>query len=400
MRILHVPHAYAPVIGGAERYVTRLSEVLSGRGHDVGVFTSDFSSPEGFYESGIPRLEKSEIGDSHGVEVLRTSYGATSYEWYSALANRIPALANASRRPLRARWEHRYGTALVAHVQATTPDVLLVLPHLWINVRIALDRLAGVVPIVMAPLLHEHDPNWPFDEVRSLMRSADCVVALTEHERQRLREAYGVSDSKLFYVGGGVDLPSLNSRVDRHNKRVMYLGRRTVGKGLELLLSAFEKAALRDRDLELVIAGGETSDSHLIDRKIEAMATSVQSRIEQRGPVSEQAKADMLRSSSCLVLPSSNESLGIVILEAWANETPVIAMDTPVLRSVVDHSKNGLLVGDAGSMSEAILSLTSNVALARAMGRQGRLTAVEGHDWDDVARRFEVAYLSVIRSNA
>lgn len=395
MRVLHVPHAYAPVVGGAETYVTRLSEELVRLGHEVFVFTTDFASPEGFYELGIARLGTTNRAAKRGVSVERFTYGKGSYEAFSRFARFFPVGSERLQRRLRRSWEQNFGDALEDYVAAIDPDVVLVLPHLWVSVRIALDRLVGVVPVVMAPLLHEHDPNWPFEDVRAALDRASGVVALTKHEVSRLSDAYRVSDDQLFYVGGGVDLPTMRE-LDRDPSLFVYLGRRSIKKGLDTLIAGFERAAALSRDLRLVIAGADAHDSHLVDDLVARLPDAARGRVRVMPDVTESKKSELLSTAACLVLPSTNESLGVVILEAWAHGAAVIAMDTPVMRSVIEHGVNGKLVVDEISLAHEMVDLSADPAGATKLGTMGKSTVVAKHDWRGVALRVEQAYRSVV----
>ena len=224
MRILHVPHAYAPVVGGAETYVTRLSEELVRLGHEVFVFTTDLASPEGMYELGIPRVNRVDGSGNRGVNVERFPYGRRSYEVLSKVVRFLPVGSERLLPRLRRSWEEDFGDALEEYVVTTAPDVVLVLPHLWVTVRVALERLVGAVPVVMAPLLHEHDPNWPFEEVRAALQKTNAAVALTEHEATRLSDGYGVPPDQVFYVGGGVDVPTAH-KYDRASEPIRVFGK-------------------------------------------------------------------------------------------------------------------------------------------------------------------------------
>src|SRR5262245_921972 len=79
MRILHVPNAYFPVIGGAENNCRRFSEILASQGHDVHVVTTDVGAVQAYYEFGIPAVERvsETIG---GVAVIRLPFSNRFYQ--------------------------------------------------------------------------------------------------------------------------------------------------------------------------------------------------------------------------------------------------------------------------------------------------------------------------------
>jgi glycosyltransferase involved in cell wall biosynthesis len=73
-----------------------------------------------------------------------------------------------------------------------------------------------------------------------------------------------------------------------------------------------------------------------------------------------------------LCLPSSSESFGLVVPEAWSQRVPVVVSDIPVLRELVSDSGGGLVASpDPESFANAIVSLLGDPARARSMGRAG-----------------------------
>ena len=85
MKILHIPHAYPPVLGGVENQVWHVSEYLASLGHDVHVATANVASVEGYYLPSRPlAAPRSEI--INGVFVKRYPFGnvATRTAWRSA----------------------------------------------------------------------------------------------------------------------------------------------------------------------------------------------------------------------------------------------------------------------------------------------------------------------------
>ncbi|MGH9169193.1 MAG: glycosyltransferase, partial [Acidimicrobiia bacterium] len=234
VRILHIPHAYWPVIGGAERYCQRLSEELAARGHQVRVVTANVASPEAFYQLGIPPAGPP--GEIHqGVEIVRIPFGGPLYR----LGPSRQGPGRMARALLR-RELGRFQRRLAGEIDAFRPEVVMTLPHLFANVRCVLDiHRRGSFPLVLVPLLHEADPYWPFEELAAAFRRADGVVAATPHEAERLQNAYGVPADRVFLGGAGVD-PRPDSRPSERRPRVLFLGRKAPSKGIDLLLAGME----------------------------------------------------------------------------------------------------------------------------------------------------------------
>jgi len=94
---------------------------------------------------------------------------------------------------------------------------------------------------------------------------------------------------------------------------------------------------------------------------------------------------------------TGRESFGIVLLEAMASGTPVVASDIEGYNSVLTHGVEGLLVPpkNAKKLAQALLSLSTDEPLRQQMGAKGRLKAVE-YDWEQLTQRVMNYYLEVL----
>ena len=146
--------------------------------------------------------------------------------------------------------------------------------------------------------------------------------------------------------------------------RILFIGQAVERKGLPVLLRAFE--ALREHvpaTLTLVGAGPQDVAPLLLDdRGVVAL-----------GKVTEERKAQALAQAQVLCAPSlGGESFGMVLTEAFAAGTPVVASDIAGYRDVVRDGVDGVLTprGDARALAEALRGLAlqpqRRVAMARA----------------------------------
>ncbi len=400
MKILHVPHGYRPARGGAEDLCLGLSEGLAAQGHDVRVIVTDLATPEGLYRFGVaPSGARDET--MNGVDVQRIGPGA-AYRAGNVIYRRDPYSVQPTAIRLRRSVRDRLTAAIRSEIESYRPDIVLTLPHLFENVR-AVFEIHGTdpFPLVWMPLLHEEDPNWPFDEIRELIPSADALVAVTRHEATRLVDAYGADPDRVHVISPGVVVPDQPPGAIDGPPTVLYLGRIAASKGIDRLVRAMEAVWHAVPETRLVVAGATTPETE----QIRAMLADVtdgsrDGAVELIPDLSESEKQRLLRSASVLVLPSTMESFGIVLLEAWASATPVIALDTPVMSEVVTGGVDGILVDpdDDETMADTITGLLSEPERARSMGLAGFDKVRTRYSWDDVAKSLETVYESVIES--
>ena len=160
--------------------------------------------------------------------------------------------------------------------------------------------------------------------------------------------------------------------------RILFIGQAVERKGLPVLLRAFE--ALRDHvPATLTLVGAcaqEVAHMMLDDRGVHAL-----------GKVSEERKLAELARAQVLCAPSLHgESFGMVLTEAFAAATPVVASDIPGYRDVLRDGLDGLLVpaGDALALAESLRRMALEPELRSQMAAAARLRA-ERFAWPRVA---------------
>ncbi|HEX4186472.1 MAG TPA: lysylphosphatidylglycerol synthase domain-containing protein [Solirubrobacteraceae bacterium] len=224
---------------------------------------------------------------------------------------------------------------------------------------------------------------------RRRMNRLHVRIAVSEAAAWTARRFYG---GRYWIVPNGVHLPAAGGTADGTGAepdalasgsepeplRLLFVGQAVERKGLPVLLRAFE--ALREHvpaTLTLVGAGpDEVAHMMLDDRGVHAL-----------GKVSEERKLAELARAEVLCAPSLHgESFGMVLTEAFAAATPVVASDIPGYRDVVRDGQDGMLVApaDALALAEALRVLALDWRLRERMARAARERA-ERFAWPRVA---------------
>ncbi|GAA4570737.1 glycosyltransferase family 4 protein [Micromonospora coerulea] len=175
-----------------------------------------------------------------------------------------------------------------------------------------------------------------------------------------------------------------------------FLGRFTEPrKGFPILRDAFVALARQRPGLRLLVAGpGDRDDLY------ERFPAELRDRITFLGLVSEADKARMLRSVHLYVAPNTGgESFGMILTEALAAGTTVVASDLDAFRRVLDGGRAGRLfpTGDSVGLHAALAELLDDAdgrAALTACGDQ----VVANFDWPVVARRVQEVYAAAIEA--
>ena len=349
------------VPGGVVAHVRDLAETLIGNGHDVSVITpvDDEDSPVPSY---VVRAGRSVPVPFNG-SVSRLAFGPVS-------ATRV------------GRWI-REGDFDVLHVHS--PETL------------SLSLLA--VFIARGPIVATFHAANPRSRVLAMMQSPLQVrleklsgrIAVSPAARKTIVEHLG-ADAVLIPNGvhaaryaDAEPLPGWPG----DGGALAFVGRvDEPRKGLDVLLGAFARLRADRPGLRLLVAGPGEHD------ELPAGVTAL-------GLVSEADKAAVYKSADVFVAPNTGgESFGIVLLEAMAAGTPIVASDLDAFRGVLDGGDGTLAgelakVGDAASLAAACGALLDAPARREALRERGR-RVVRQYDWSVVATEVMHVYETAI----
>ena len=230
---------------------------------------------------------------------------------------------------------------------------------------------------------------------QTALEKVSARIAVSEAARQTLVEHMG-GDAVLIPNGvdcsafGGVDpLPGWPGE----GHALFFIGRiDEPRKGLPVLLEALPAIAARHPGVRLLVAGpGDVEEFR------ESLSPDLASRVEFLGLVSEEVKARAFVSADVYVAPNTGgESFGIVLLEAMASGTPVLASDIEAFRRVVDGGRAGATFAneDPADLARVAIGLLDDAEERARLSREGLRRAQE-YDWETVARRVVEVYDAV-----
>jgi len=224
-------------------------------------------------------------------------------------------------------------------------------------------------------------------------------IAVSDVARRWQMEALG---SDAVEIPNGVDVEALASApvlpgYPRPGKSVLFLGRfDEPRKGMAVLLGALPTLVGRFPDLEILIVGRGNEDE-LCEK-----AGELAGHLRFLGQVDDAEKASALRSVDVYCAPhTGGESFGIVLVEAMAAGTPVVASSLDAFRRVLLDGKAGRLVpvDDPSALAEALIAVLDDHTV-RARYIESARVAVRRYDWPVVADQIMRVYETVAGSGA
>jgi len=177
--------------------------------------------------------------------------------------------------------------------------------------------------------------------------------------------------------------------------RVVFVGRHEPRKGLPVLLRAWPEIR-RQTGARLRVVGADPLQVRMLLARLRISDDG----IDALGFVSEQERTNELLKAKAFVAPSvGGESFGMVLTEAFACATPVVASDIPGYRDVMTP-ETGVLVppDDPRVLAQAIASLLADEPRRLKLGAGARRRA-RAYSWDDIGRRLLAIYELIARES-
>jgi glycosyltransferase involved in cell wall biosynthesis len=242
---------------------------------------------------------------------------------------------------------------------------------------IVLSRALGI-PVVLhlhAAQLHHFYPRLP-KPLQAMTRwvfslPASCVVLGTTAQQFVINQLR-VPASRVEIVINGVPAPTVARRIGEENavKRLLFVGNLSERKGVTDLLQALGCAGFENLPFELVLAGG----GDIAGYQAKAKALGLEKAVRFTGWSEQKEVAALMAKADLLILPSYDEGLPLVILEALANGVAVVCTPVGEIPSVLQHGVNACFVepGDVRGIAASLQNLLRQPELLEVLEKNGQ----------------------------
>lgn len=263
------------------------------------------------------------------------------------------------------------------------------------------------IPLVIIPCLHTWQEYVENEVNYSILKSASMIIALTEFEKKFLINK-GMDEKMISVIGAGVDAVEVDdSKGQKFREKynigsvpiVLFVGRRENHKGVNVLIDAMTLVRKEIPSAILVLAGKASIFDKEFYEKYEALDSEDRNKTLILEDFTEEDKAGFYSACDIFAMPSITDSFGIVYLEAWIHEKPVIACKNTSQETLIEHGKDGYLVeyGNVEETAVFIIDLLKDAYKRSMFGKNGKLKVQSNYTWDIVVDKVRAIYCEIVK---
>lgn len=229
---------------------------------------------------------------------------------------------------------------------------------------------------------------------KRIVRNAGVCVAIARNELAHFQD-YGVTPERVVLIPNGIAPDEFRDADGEAFRRtfglpsapfVLFLGRLDLIKGPDLLLRAFHRVAASQPTVHLVFAGPDSG--MLGELRATASRRAMAGRVYFIGPIRGADKSRACHAASLLAVPSRQEAMSLVALEAGVCGTPVLITDQCSFDEI-GLVKGGLVVpASEDGLEQGLRTMLASPSELRAMGDRLRELIVARYLWSSIVERF------------
>jgi D-inositol-3-phosphate glycosyltransferase len=328
-------------------------------------------------------------------------------------------------------WDHlpEFMAGVRAFMQSQGVSYDLLHSHYWLSGWVAL-QMRQVLQVPMVHMSHtlghpknaaaqqtwEQEPPRRLQVEQEVLRRSDAVVAESPASKHHMVENYGINPVRVQVIPCGVDTTLFHPQDQQQARQalslpadspiLLFVGRLQPLKGIDTLLRAAQLVQQQYAQLLVLVVGGgvDAHDDHEAEelQRLQALADQLglarQVRFIKAQP--QEVLAQYYAAADVCVMPSHYESFGMVVLEAMACGTPVVASRVGGLMATVMHERTGFLVapGDAAAFAQAIVPLLATPTLRASLGHAGWERA-QHFAWERIVEHNVQLYHHLVRQH-
>lgn len=205
---------------------------------------------------------------------------------------------------------------------------------------------------------------------RRLLQLPACLIVLGQRASQFMTDEVGVPAQRVRIVPNGVPAPRIARQRDAAIRRVLFVGNLSERKGVSDLLQALCLPGWDRTRTQVLLAGGGDVEGY----RAKALAMGLDPWLQWTGWLAPQQMAQRMAQADVLVLPSYDEGLPLVILEAMAQGVAVVCTPVGEIAHFITDEQEALFVppGDCQALARQIQRVLTDDALRSRLETAGR----------------------------
>ena len=235
---------------------------------------------------------------------------------------------------------------------------------------------------------------------RAIIRNASAWIAVTEAELPQF-QAYGISPSRVTVISNGVcaeDFLAIDPMVGLpqlgEGPIILFMGRLNPIKGPDLLLDAFIRIARQLPNYQLVFAGPD--GGMMVELKALTERHALSGRVHFLGHVEGGKKSAIYHRATLLVVPSRQEAMSIVALEAGICGTPVLLTDQCGFGEIRSIDLRLEVPANAQALAGGMVSLLADSAVLERIAPVWKRFVMTNYAWEVIAPRYLMLYRDLL----
>jgi len=391
-KILLISHIFPPAIDGGSRVIYKLGQQFEARGHTTLYLSSNCSSTDDFVKNKFQHSNALKFQRSNVLKIPVYHHLRRPLKFINLFIPKhtyLHALIKVFQKgPIFKFFPLLKATIKIIKfkpdviVAGPLPTTIVLYAHFFKFLTNALTFQKSKAPkhqrtrVLINSSFHPTDSDFQLLPLIKSLQQADYLWTLTQYESDYFVKNFKINPDKIILAGNGVDSDFLKnpsvllpagrqgrtSPLDKGEKlltpcpvkgrvgegfNILFIGSLSAHKRVDLLINAFSSllssAPKLQRSLYLTIAGQKTLFYPQIKKTFDSLPLEIKSKIKFIFDFPQNKLASLIDSCNFLVLPSIQESFGLVVIESWAREKPVIISNIPSLSELVNLSHGGLI---------------------------------------------------------
>lgn len=241
-------------------------------------------------------------------------------------------------------------------------------------------------------------PIWFYEKtlLKIILNKANTIITSSDY----LKEGFLVDyKDKSVTITPAVDSDFFKPDISKKNKKptllfIAGLSRSEQYKGLGVLINKIKKLKSTFDNIQLTVVGDG-------DMRVEyedlVKRLGLDSNVIFKGRLYGEKLLEEYQKSTIFVLPSSNESFSMVVLEAMSCGLPVVANKVGDISKLIEDGKNGYVVriNDTKQLLTVLMGLLNNENYQEDFGNRGREKAIKNYTWDERVEKYNNLFLNV-----